>query len=158
MFDLKKINIEIFKAIRDDDKIIDLLEIDKASMDKDTFICALRKQVLDTQKPDDLLNNYYTRICVHDTPGGNANDIEEVGYIAIDIHITQDKTAHDRRHLMIIKRIIEILDSTNRRKLGLKPLNIGLYGLSYRRRQQDEMSNSTGWEKHTIIFEYKYLI
>lgn len=158
MFDLKKVNIEIFRAIRDDVKIINLLEIEKNTMDKDTFLSALRKQVLDTQKPDNLLNDYSTRICIHDTPGGSANDIEEIGYVAIDIHITQDKTAIDRRHLMIIKRIIEILDTTNRQKEGLKPLNIGLYGLSYRRRSQDQISNSTGWEKHTVIFEYKYLI
>ena len=158
MFDLKKINIEIFRAIRDDEKMIDLLEIDKSVMDNDTFISALRKQVLDTQKPDNLLNDYSTRLCIHDTPGGSANDREEVGYVAIDIHITQDKTAIDRRHLVIIKRLIEILDTTNRKKEGLTKLNIGLYGLSYRRRNQEQISNSTGWEKHTVVFEYKYLI
>lgn len=158
MFDLKKVNIEIFRAIRDDEKLIELLEIDRSNMDRDTYIEFLRKQVLDTENPDNLLNDYSTRICIHDSAGGLATTIEETGYIAIDIHITQDKTAVDRRHLMIIKRIIELLDTSNRRNAGLAPLPIGLYGLNYKRRDPNQESNSTGWEKHTVIFEYKYLI
>lgn len=158
MFDLKKINVEIFKAICGDDKLLDLLGIEKTQVDHETFIEVVRQQVLDTDTPDNLLNNYATRLCIHDSSGGSITNIEETGYVAIDIHITQDKTAIDRRHLLIIKRVIELLDTENRRKEGLQPLKIGLYGLTYKRRNPNQSSNNTGWEKHSVIFEYKYLI
>ncbi len=158
IFDIKQVNVEIFKAIRDDAEIVKLLDIDKFEMTHDEFIAALRKQIFDAQTPDDLLTNYSTKICIHDESGGSVNSFEEVGYIAVDIHITQDKTSVDRRHLIIMKRLIEILDTNNRQKLGLKKLPIGLYGLSYRRRDNIQLSRNTGWEKYTLVFEYKYLI
>ena len=43
-----------------------------------------------------------------------------------------------------------------RQKQGLEPLDIGLYGLTYRNRIANTRSGSTGWLKHTLVFKYTY--
>jgi hypothetical protein len=156
LVDFKDIYTKIFRAIRDDDQLVSLLEIDKGSLSQNDFIKKLRKQVMDTSNPGDMLNDYSTKICIHEAEGSHRFEVEDYGYVALDIHTTQDKDAIDRRHLKVLKRLIEVLDSKERKKEGKEPLDIGLQGLVYTRRPST-MYVSTGWEKHTVLFEYKFL-
>ena len=111
---------------------------------------------MDTSSPGDMLNDYSTKICIRESDGSYRNGVEDIGFIAIDIHTTEDKDSANRIHLSILKRVIEILDSYERRKTDKKPLKIGVDGLVYVKRPSTTFV-STGWEKHTILFKYKYL-
>ncbi len=156
MIDFKDVYTKIFREIRDDDTLISLLEIDKENMDRNAFIGKLREQVMDTANPGDMLNDYSTKLCIHEADGSYRNGVEDYGYVAIDIHTTQDKDAIDRRHLQVLKRLIEVLDTRERKREMKIPLDIGLQGLVYKRRPSTTYV-STGWEKHTVLFEYKFL-
>lgn len=111
---------------------------------------------MDTSNPGDMLNDYSTKICIRESDGSYRNGVEDIGFIAIDIHTTEDKDSANRIHLSILQRVIEILDSYERRKTDKKPLKIGVDGLVYAKRPSTTFV-STGWEKHTILFKYKYL-
>ncbi|MCK9191165.1 MAG: hypothetical protein M0P10_06455 [Sphaerochaetaceae bacterium] len=161
MVDFKDIYIKIFREVRDDEKILRLLEIeplksDASPTDKNNFLKKLKTQIIDTANPGDMLNDYSSKLCVHESDGSYRSGVEDYGYISIDIHTTQDKDAIDRRHLKIMQRLIEILDSNERVKAGKEKLNIGLEGLVYKSRPS-QTNVSTGWEKHTVLFEYKFL-
>lgn len=143
MIDLKNIYVEVFSAIKSDTEMLDLLEIDYSSGDKNELIKNIREQVLDTSKPDDLLTNYKTRICIYEGDS-NRNSSTERGYIRIDIHITQDKNAIDRRLLKIAKRLVEIIDTKERELRGLKPLSVGFDGLTAKNRGTSSAYGSTG--------------
>ncbi len=159
MFDIKNVFVQVFRVIESDTELLSLIGIDRSEYDTENdFLVALRKQVIDAEVPDDLLNNYDIRLCIHETEGGYTNQLQEVGYLSIDIHISQDKNTKDRRHLQIQRRIIDALDTNCRKREGLPHVPIGLDGLSYKRRQTDLRPSTTGWEKHSVIFEYKYLI
>lgn len=137
--------------------MLSLLEVDRDSYpDENSFIKRLREQITDTTNPDNMLNDYSTRLTIHETGDSYRNGVEDVGFVTIDIHTTQDKDRIDRRHLVILKRLIEILDSGERKARGKQPLDIGLEGLVYRSRPSSSYV-STGWEKHSIVFEYKFL-
>ena len=136
--------------------MLELLEIDKSAMDRNSFLKQLRSQVMDTSNPGDMLNDYSTKICIRESDGSYRNGVEDIGFIAIDIHTTEDKDSANRIHLSILQRVIEILDSYERRKTDKKPLKIGVDGLVYVKRPSTTFV-STGWEKHTILFKYKYL-
>ena len=111
---------------------------------------------MDTSSPGDMLNDYSAKICIRESDGSYRNGVEDIGFIAIDIHTTEDKDSANRIHLSILQRVIEILDSYERRKTDKKPLKIGVDGLVYVKRPSTTFV-STGWEKHTILFKYKYL-
>ena len=143
MIDLKNIYVEVFSAIKSDTEMLDLLEIDYSSGDKNELIKNIREQVLDTSKPDDLLTNYKTRICIYESDSNRSYGSER-GYIRIDIHITQDKNAIDRRLLKIAKRLVEIIDTKERKLAGLKPLAIGFDGMSVTSRGTSSAYGSTG--------------
>ena len=136
--------------------MLELLEIDKSAMDRNSFLKQLRSQVMDTSNPGDMLNDYSTKICIRESEGSYRDGVEDIGFIAIDIHTTEDKDSANRIHLSILQRVIEILDSYERRKTDKKPLKIGVDGLVYVKRPSTTFV-STGWEKHTILFKYKYL-
>ena len=125
-------------------------------MDRNSFLKQLRSQVMDTSSPGDMLNDYSTKICIRESDGSYRNGVEDIGFIAIDIHTTEDKDSANRIHLSILQRVIEILDSYERRKTDKKPLKIGVDGLVYVKRPSTTFV-STGWEKHTVLFKYKYL-
>lgn len=156
MVDIRDIYIKIFREIRDDEKLISLLEIDKASMTENEFIKQLRKQVLDTAKPGDMLNDYAPKLCIHEAEGSYRDVVEDYGFVAIDIHTTSDKDEKNRVHLKILQRLIEVLDTRERKKIGKNRVDVGLEGLVYKRRPNTAVI-STGWEKHTVLFEYKFL-
>ena len=155
MFDLKDIYVKVFCAIRDDKKLLDLLEIDVGN-DYNKFIATLRDRVIDSPSPDDLLNNNATRICIYESTSSQYMNTD-IGYLKIDIHITQDKNSLDRRVLKIIKRIIEILDTKEREKNGMDRLDIGLDGLVFNKRLPAQQVSYSGWDKYSLLFEYKYI-
>lgn len=159
MINIKDIYRETFLAIKKDTELLDLLEVKYNGVDENTFLTNLRKQVLETSEPENLLNDYSTRICIHERDGGFRTQREEVGYLTVDIHISKDKNKIDSRMSDVIKRVIEVLDTRERKKRGLDKLNIGLYGLQYRNRAFIETTNrGTGWEKYSIYFEYIYIL
>ena len=158
MLNIKNIYIQTFLAIKADTKLLDLLEVEYKDVDENTFLTNLRKQVIEGSNPDDLLNDYSTRLCVHERDGGYTTTYEDVGYINIDVHIAKDKNKLDNRLSDIVKRIVEVIDTRQRQAEGLKPLNVGLYGLTYKTRNLESLSNNYGWEKYTITFEYKYIL
>lgn len=156
MVNIRDVYIKIFREIRDDPQMIELLEIDQASMDRNSFLKQLKTQIIDTANPGDMLNDYSTKICIRESSGSYRTGVEDIGFVALDIHTTQDKDAVSRNHLKILQRLIEILDSSERRKQNKEPLDVGLEGLIYTQRPSTTFV-STGWEKHTILFRYKYL-
>lgn len=158
MLNIKNIYIQTFLAIKADTKLLDLLEIKYKDVDENTFLTNLRKQVIEGSNPDDLLNDYSTRLCVHERDGGYTTAYEDVGYINVDVHIAKDKNKLDNRLSDIVKRIVEVIDTKQRQSEGLKPLNVGLYGLIYKTRSLDNSTSNSGWEKYTITFEYKYIL
>ena len=158
MIDIKNIYIQTFQAIKNDKKLLNLLGVEHDGVDNNTFLKNLRAQVIEGTSPDDLINNYKTRLCIHERDGSHKGIYEEIGYIAVDIHITKQRNMSTGILSDIIKRLIEVLDSRQRKKEGLQPLSIGLYGLKYNTRKNNDKSDNTGWEKYTVIFEYKYLV
>lgn len=158
MIDIKNIYIQTFLAIKNDTKLLDLLEVKYKDVDENTFLTNLRKQVVEGSAPEGLLNDYSTRVCVHERDGGYTTTYEDVGYLCVDVHIAKDKNKLDNRLSDIAKRIVEVLDTRQRMKEGLKPLDVGLYGLTYKNRILEELANNTGWEKYSIVFEYKYIL
>lgn len=158
MFDIRNVYTQTFLAIKNDTKLLDLLEIEYEDVDENTFLTNLRKQITETSSPEGLLNDYSTRVCVHERDGGRTSGLDDVGYLCVDIHIPKDKNKLDNRLSRIATRVIEVLDTKERRKQGLPQLNIGLYGLTCKGRVLDELANNTGWEKYRITFEYTYLI
>ena len=158
LVDIKKIYIEVFGAIKNDTKLLDLLEVEYKDVDKNTFITNLRKQVVEGSSPDGLLKTYEVRLCVHERDGAFRGLHEDVGYLNIDIHISKDKNKTNGILSDIVKRIIEIIDTEERNKQGLQPLKVGLYGLCYKTRTFESRSSYTGWEKYSITFEYRYLL
>lgn len=156
MIDIKKIHIEIFKALSSDSELLSLLEID-SSLSGNDLLSALRLQIIDNPSPDDLLNNYATRICIYES-NCSTNNTEhiETGLLCIDIHCTQDKNNIDRRLLKVAQRIVEVLDSEERKKQSKQPLKIGLDGLQLYRRNFSMSGYSTGWNKYSIYFGYKF--
>lgn len=156
MTDLKKIYVNIFNAIKSDDELLMLLDIDKDGVEINDFLKKCRSQIIDSPTPDDLLNNYDTRICIYEEQSNRVESVD-VGYIRMDIHITQDKDKIDRKKLKIAKRLIEVLDSKERKRAGKKPLPIGLFGLSFRHRTSDKSTNYTGWDKYSLVFEYQHI-
>lgn len=159
MIDIKYIYKQTFKAIKNDTKLLDLLDVEYKDVDENTFLTNLRKQVIEGSSPEDMLNDYSTRICIHELSGKyQSGKREEIAYLNIDIHITKDRNMQTGLVSDIVKRVIEIMDSKQRQRQGLQPLPIGLYGLTYNNRMFDEKSNTTGWEKYTISFEYRYIL
>ena len=155
MFDLKEVYVNVFRTIRDDKNILDLLEVDY-NQEQNAFLADLRGQVIDSPSPDDLLNNNKTRICIYENSSNKYQNID-IGYIRIDIHITQDKNIIDRRVLKIIKRLIEILDTKERKKNNLDRLPIGLDGLQFYQRIPSQESSYSGWDKYSLLFQYRYI-
>lgn len=158
MIDIRNIYRQTFNAIKKDTRLLDLLDVEYKGVDNNTFLDNLRTQVTEGSAPDDLINNYKTRLCIHERDGGYKGKREEVGYFQVDIHITKDKNMQTGRLSDIIKRTIEILDTRQRKVQGLQPLNIGLYGLEYKTRFFEDRSHNTGWEKYTVVFEYRYIL
>lgn len=157
MINIRNIYKQIFTTIKNDTKLLDLLGVEYKDVDNNTFLTNLRSQVIEGSAPDDLLNDYSTRLCVHELNGKYQGLIDEIAYISIDIHITQDKNMQTGILSDIVKRIVELMDSKERKKEGKQPLDIGLYGLIYSSRSFDSKASSTGWEKYTINFSYKYI-
>ena len=54
-------------------------------------------------------------------------------------------------------RIVEVLDTRERKKRGLERLSLGLEGLEYKERSLNQKRVNTGWEKFTLVFKYTYL-
>lgn len=158
MIDIKNIYKQTFRAIKNDTKLLDLLGVKYKDVDENTFLTNLRKQVTETSSPERLLEDYSTRICVHERDGGYRGIYEEVGFLTIDVHVSKDRNTRTGELSDVVKRVIEILDTRQREKQGLKKLNIGLYGLKYNTRVYSEKHNNTGWEKYSIIFEYRYIL
>lgn len=158
MIDIKNIYIQTFKAIKNDTQLLDLLDVEYKSVDSNTFLSNLREQVTEGSAPDDLLNNYKTRLCIHERDGSHRSMYEEVGYVSVDIHITKDRNMRTGLLSDIVKRLVEVLDTRQRKKQGLEPLDIGLYGLQYNSRTFNDRNNNTGWEKYTVVFEYRYIL
>lgn len=155
MFDLKEVYVKVFRAIRDDQTLLDLLEIEVGD-DYNQFLTTLRDRVIDSPSPDDLLNNNATRICIYENQSDKYMNTD-IGYIRLDIHITQDKNALDRRVLKIIKRLIEILDTKERKLQGLPRLGIGLDDLEFYQRLPAQEVSYSGWDKYSLLFRYKYI-
>ena len=160
MIDIKDVYVQAFLAIKQDSQLLDLLEIAHENVNENVFMAQLRKQVVDTSHPDDLLTDNATRLSMHEQDESyRSGKFQETAYLAVDINITKDKNAKDRRSLLIMKRLIEVLDSEQRKREYKKPLPIGLYGLEYVTRLKDNQRNTTtGWEKHTVVFKYSYLL
>lgn len=156
MFDIRKLYKETFRAIKNDTKLLDLLDVNYKGLDENTFLTNLRVQVVESTEADGLLNNYKTRLCIHELSSSQATYVDDTRYLAVDIYITQDRNMQTGLLSDIEKRIIEIFDSKERLKQGLEPLNIGLYGLTYRNTNANTRSGSTGWMKQTIVFKYIY--
>lgn len=157
MIDLKKAYVEIFLAIKNDPKFLELLEINKDELDANQFLAQLREQVIEQQYPVDLLTNYNTRVCIYED-FSNRQQAIEVGTFRIDLLVTQDKNRIDRKILMAVRRLIEILDTKERRRQNLPMLHIGLDGLTCRSRGFNQRSSNTGWDKYTITFQYRFLV
>lgn len=157
MFDFRQLYKETFKAIKNDKKILDLLQVEYKDVDENTFLRNLRVQVIEGNEVDDLLNNYKTRLCIHELTSSYATMVDEIGYLCVDIYITQDRNKQTGILSDVVKRLVEIFDSKERQKQGLEPLKIGLYGLTYRNRNADARSSSTGWTKYRVIFKYTYI-
>lgn len=117
MLDIKKIHIEVFKALSSDSELLRLLEIDSSLLKGNDLLNQLRIQIVDNPSPDDLLNNYATRLCIYESNCTiNSSRHLETGILCVDIHCTQDKNSVDRRILKVAQRVIEILDSEERKK------------------------------------------
>ena len=157
MIDIKKIYIEVFNAIKNDTQLLDLLEVDRGS-NKNEFLSNLRKQVIEGSTPDGLLKTYEIRLCVHEQDGGFVGMNEEIGYLVVDVHISKDKNKINGVLSDIVRRAIDVLDTKQRKKQGLNQLDVGLYGLCYKKRVFQSRSSYTGWEKYSIIFEYRYIL
>lgn len=158
MIDIKNIYKQTFRAIKNDTKLLDLLGVEYKDVDENTFLTNLRKQVTETSKPDRLLDDYNTRLCIHERDGGYRGKYEEVGFLTVDVHVSKDRNMRTGEMSDVVKRVIEVLDTRQRKKQGLPQLDIGLYGLNYNTRTFNEKSNNTGWEKYSIIFEYRYIL
>lgn len=162
MIDLKDIYVTVFLTIKEDKQLLDLLEIKYEGISENDFMRQLRKQVQETLNPDDLLNQYETRLSVHEQDGAyNYPTHVDNSFLAVDIYISKEKNMKDRRALLILKRLIEILDTNQRKYDGKKQLPIGLYGLNYHSRnlnQKGATNKTTGWEKYTVVFKYSYLL
>lgn len=156
MIDIKRIHVEIFKALSSDSELLSLLEID-SSLKGNDLMSVLREQIIDNPSPDDLLNNYATRLCIYENNCSNSDSNSiETGLLCIDIHCTQDKNNFDRRLLKVAQRVVEVLDSKERQKQSKQPLNIGLDGLKMVKRSFARTGYSTGWNRYSIYFEYKF--
>ena len=161
MIDLKDVYVKVFLAIKEDKELLDLLEIKYDGVDENDFMTQLRKQVVETLNPDNLLDEYETRLSIHEQDGSyNYPTSVDNSFLAVDIYMSVDKNVKDRRALLIIKRLIEVLDSKQRQRDGKKALPIGLYGLHYHTRMLNQKQNgrTTGWEKYTVVFKYSYLV
>lgn len=160
MIDLKDVYVKVFMAIKEDKPLLDLLEIKYEGVEENDFMTQLRKQVVETLNPDNLLDEYETRLSIHEQEGSYTYPTGvDNSFLAVDIYISVDKNIKDRRALMILKRLVEVLDSKQRKREGKNELPIGLYGLHYYKRNLDPQRNkTTGWEKYTVVFKYSYLI
>lgn len=157
MVNIKEIYETIFIELTEDKKLLDLLNVPYENLEGNDLLVAFRKQILENSIPDDLLNDYSTRLCTHEQEGGYQTPFLEIGYIAIDIHITKNNNEKDRRGVQLMTRIIEILDTRERKKRGLERLPLGLEGLEYKERSLNQKRVNTGWEKFTLVFKYTYL-
>ncbi|MEE1072242.1 MAG: hypothetical protein U0L26_07620 [Cellulosilyticum sp.] len=161
MIDLKNVFVTVFMAIKEDKQLLDLLEIKYEGVEVNDFMTQLRKQVVEVLNPDNLLDEYATRLSIHEQDGAyNYPSSVDNSFLAVDIYISVDKNVKDRRALLILKRLIEVLDSKQRKREGKQPLPIGLYGLNYHTRMLNQRTNgrTTGWEKYTVVFKYSYLV
>ena len=160
MIDIKDVYVQTFLAIKQDTQLLDLLEIKYENVEPNEFMTQLRSQVVDTSHPDDMLTDNATRLSIHEQDESyRSGKFQETAYLAVDINVTKDKNAKDRRSYKIMKRLIEVLDSDQRKKECKQPLPIGLDGLVYVTRLKDNQRNTTtGWEKHTVVFKYSYLL
>lgn len=157
MVNIKEIYETIFIELTEDKKLLDLLNVPYENLEGNDLLVAFREQILENSIPDDLLNDYSTRLCTHEQGGGYQTPFLEIGYIAIDIHITKNNNEKDRRGVQLMTRIIEILDTRERKKRGLERLPLGLEGLEYKERSLNQKRVNTGWEKFTLVFKYTYL-
>lgn len=157
---IKQVHVETFKALKNDTELLDLLEVDYKGLSPNEVMTNVRKQIIESSKPDGLLTDYSTRLAIHEEDGGFNGINTETSYLAIDIHITNDNNKKDRRALLIIQRLIELLDTKQRAKQGLPKLPIGLDGLVYTTKRVENVSTrtTTGWEKYTVVFKYKFLL
>ena len=158
MIDIKKVYIQAFLAIKNDTQLLDLLDVEHENVDTNTLMTNLREQVVEASTPENLLNNYKTRLCIHERDGGYRGRREAVDYLVIDVHIPKDRNMQTGRLSDIVKRLIEVLDTDQRKKQGLQPLSVGLYGLKYNTRTFSDRSGTTGWEKYSVVFEYRYIL
>lgn len=159
MIDFKNVYVKTFKTLAEDKKLLDLLGIDlSTATTKNEQMILIRHAIIEATTPDDILKQYDTRICLHEQNGGYQGINQEISYMAVDIHISKDNDQKDRRGLQIMKRVIEVLDTRERKKQGLLPLPIGLIGLQCKTHTQNSSrSNNTGWEKYSVVFEYRHL-
>lgn len=158
MIKLKNVFIQVFNAIKNDKQLLDLLGVTYEGVDKQAFLTDLRRHVIEASKPDGILKEYHTRLCLHENNGLKSGSYNNIAYFTIDIHVSKENNTKDGRLSDISQRIIEIVDTTERKKVGLPPLDVGLYGLNYNSKNMaSNQSGNTGWEMYTIVFEYKYL-
>lgn len=158
MIDFKKMYVETFKAIKNDTKLLDLLEIEHKDLEPNVVLKNVRKQIQETSRIEDLLKENAIKLAIHEGDQGYKSSIEETRYINIDILISKDKNRKERRALLLMQRLIEVLDTEQRKRRGLQALPIGLYGLEYRTQTLESRNTATGWEKFTVVFSYIYLL
>ncbi|RHU03335.1 hypothetical protein [[Eubacterium] hominis] len=155
--DFRDIFVKTFVALANDSELIKLLDIDLAEVtDSNERMGKIREQIKESIKPNDILNNNNTRLCIHPETGEWQPSRQVIKYLAVDVHITNDRDEIDRRANKIVKRIIEVLDTRERKLHNLKPLEIGLIGLQYKKDSAEE-SQSSGWQKYSVVFEYRFL-
>lgn len=147
---LKDIVISLFMALSKDEELLNLLEVPTSAM-KD-----IKKQIIEERYPSDLVSNNLSRVCVYENPTTRtSNPLIERGWVGIDIYVHKDKNKIDRRILLIVERLINLLDTENRLKAGKTPILSGV-NLSYYNRIPNMYVDDENYVRYGLIFCYDY--
>jgi hypothetical protein len=136
---VKDLVVNVFMKLVRDEKLLDLIEVPEPR-----DMRQLRYQVKDIRYPTDLRDSKLTRICFFEVGTSQMKPPVERGRIEFDVYVHRDQHEKDRRALMIIDHLTEMLD-------GFSGVGIEMH---YEKRLGELTSNAEQWVRYGVAFYY----
>lgn len=140
---LKDVAVGVFGILATDTELLTLMEVPSNSM-KD-----IKEQIVEDKYPNDLVVNSLSRLCVYETPTSKSiYSVLEKSFIEVDIYVTKERNAIDRRILLIADRIFKLLHNKN----------IEGFTVEYFNRLPNLPTDNKQWVKYGVVFSYDNII
>lgn len=144
---LKDVAVGLFSILVTDSELLSLLEV--PTLNGSRTMKSIKEQVVEEKYPNDLVVNNLSRLCVYETPSTpSLYTVIEKSFVEIDIYVTKEKNAIDRRTLLIVDRIFNLLHNRE----------IDGFQIHYFNRLPNLATDNNSWSKYGLVFSYDNII